>query len=103
LLLSSHVRQHSPVDALRTHHVDVIQFGQLLRAERLGGPEHHVPRIVHDDINAAIGVEDVFNRGIYGRLRLHIHFHSPQVDTIVLREVGDRFDLRGVAARGIDA
>ncbi len=63
----------------------------MLRSERLGRPYHHMPRVVHHDVDVTVGFENPFNRGIHRRLRLHIHFHCPQIDAVVLREVVGRF------------
>lgn len=96
--MPSHVRQDHAVDALRAQHVHVIQLCQLLRLKRLGRAEHHLPRVVNHHVDPPVGLEDPFNRGIHRSLRLHVHFHSPQLDAIVLREVADRLNLRRVAA-----
>jgi hypothetical protein len=60
------VRQYGAIHSLRADHVDVVELRKLLRRERLSGPEHHVPGVVHDHVEAAVRRDDRRNAGVDG-------------------------------------
>jgi hypothetical protein len=48
--LAAQLRQRGPVHALGAQDVGVIDLGKVFGGERLGRPEHHVTRVVHDHV-----------------------------------------------------
>jgi hypothetical protein len=56
--LAAHVGQGGTVDPLGREHVHVVECRELRRRECLGGSECHVTRIVDNDIDAVMSIDD---------------------------------------------
>ena len=82
-------------------HVDIVEFGQLLRRERFRRSEHHVPGIVHENIEPALFGDDLADRRFDGLFRRHIQFNGTQVNVIVVRKLFHVRCLRRVATRSV--
>ncbi len=95
------VRQGGAIDPLGAEHVDVIELGELLRREGLGGAEHHVAGIMHDDVDAAVRGEDRGNAGVDRLLRADVELDGAKIDAVASGIAFDVGDLRRVAARGL--
>jgi len=93
--------QRHAVYPLGAEHVDVVEFSQLLRRERFRRSEHHVPGIVHEDIEPALFGDNLADRRFDGFLRRHVQFNGTQVNVIVVRKLFHVRNLRRVAAGGI--
>jgi hypothetical protein len=52
------LRQRGPIDALRAEHVGVIDLQELFGSEGFRSTEDHVPRVVDDDIETAVFLDD---------------------------------------------
>jgi hypothetical protein len=98
--LLTHLRQDRTIHPLRAEHIDVVELCQLLGRERLGRAEHHVPRIVHDHVDATMVGDDPGDRAVDRVLGQHVKLDASQIDSVLLRERRDLGDLRRVAARG---
>ena len=95
-MLFSHLRQRYAVYPLGAEHVDVVEFGQLLRRERFRRSEHHMPGIVHENIEPALFGDNLADRRFDGLFRRHVQFNGTQVNLIVVRKP---FHVRGLRAR----
>ncbi len=107
-MLFSHLRQRYAVYPLGAEHVDVVEFGQLLRRERFRRPEHHMPGIVHENIEPALFGDNLADRRFDGPFRRHVQFNRTQVNLIVVRKLFHVRSLRRVATgsiphRGVDS
>jgi hypothetical protein len=98
--LRAQVRQHRAVEPLGREDVDVVDGRELLDRERLGRPEHHVPRVVDDDVDPAGRGEDRGDGGVDRVLRGDVQLDRAEVDLVVVRVVGRLGDGRGVAVAG---
>lgn len=67
--LGAKVRQSGAADPLCSQDVDVVDGCEVLGRERLGGAEDHVPRVVDDDVEAAVPVEDGADGQVGGLLQ----------------------------------
>jgi len=101
LALFSHLGQRYAVYPLGAEHVDVVEFSQLLRRERFRRSEHHVPGIVHENIEPALFGDNLADRRFDGFLRRHVQFNGTQVNLIVVRKLFHVRNLRRVATGGI--
>ena len=89
LLLETHSRspcsrsrklgQHGSVEPLGAEHVDVVQLGELLGSERLGGADHHVARVVHDDVDAALASKHLPHGSGDRLVGLHVELDGVQL------------------------
>jgi hypothetical protein len=52
------LRQRSTIDALRAEHVGVIDLQELFGSEGFRGTKDHVSRVVDDDIETAVFLDD---------------------------------------------
>ena len=61
LLLFAQSRQRGTVDPLRAKHVRVIDLQKLFRSECLRRAKYHVSRVMDDNVETAVFLDDLFD------------------------------------------
>jgi hypothetical protein len=79
----------------------------LLGGEGLGRAEHHMARVVYDDVDAAAFSDNLFDGRVGRGLGLHIELDGAEVDAVARRHLSHLGDALGVAPcdvahRGVD-
>jgi hypothetical protein len=88
----------APLDALGRGHVDIEQFGELLRRESFRRAKGHVAGVVDNDVDAAFLFDDLGNPGRNRCIGGDVELDRLEIDLVLGREAGGSNDLRSVAA-----